>query len=90
MRRDAQRRADPASAERMSLEGAPCRRSEDDGRRAGVCGWRRVCIAPRIPSLALRLARVANGALDLGFASANAHDWDVAAADVVLREAGRG
>ncbi|MGD0642695.1 MAG: 3'(2'),5'-bisphosphate nucleotidase CysQ [Roseiarcus sp.] len=44
--------------------------------------------APRIPSLALRLARVAGGALDIGLASANAHDWDVAAADVVLSEAG--
>jgi myo-inositol-1(or 4)-monophosphatase len=44
--------------------------------------------APRIPSLALRLARVANGALDLAFASADAHDWDVAAADAILRESG--
>lgn len=42
----------------------------------------------RIPSLALRLARVASGGLDIGLASANAHDWDVAAADVVLSEAG--
>ena len=44
--------------------------------------------APRIPSLALRLARVASGALDIAIASANAHDWDVAAADVILSEAG--
>ena len=44
--------------------------------------------APRIPSLALRLARVAGGALDIGLASANSHDWDVAAADIVLSEAG--
>jgi len=44
--------------------------------------------APRIPSLALRLARVAGGALDIGLASANSHDWDVAAADILLSEAG--
>ena len=44
--------------------------------------------APRIPSLALRLAQVAGGALDIGLASANAHDWDVAAADMILSEAG--
>jgi myo-inositol-1(or 4)-monophosphatase len=45
-------------------------------------------VAPRIPSLALRLARVASGALDIGLASANSHDWDVAAADMILSEAG--
>lgn len=43
---------------------------------------------PRVPSLALRLARVASGSLDIALASANAHDWDVAAVDVVLDEAG--
>ena len=45
-------------------------------------------VVPRIPSLALRLARVAGGEPDLAFASTNSHDWDIAAADVVLREAG--
>lgn len=45
-------------------------------------------VVPRIPSLALRLARVASGELDLAFASGNCHDWDIAAADVLLREAG--
>jgi myo-inositol-1(or 4)-monophosphatase len=43
---------------------------------------------PRIPSLALRLVRVASGAPDVGIGSPGAHDWDVAAADAVLREAG--
>ncbi|MBV8661776.1 MAG: 3'(2'),5'-bisphosphate nucleotidase CysQ [Hyphomicrobiales bacterium] len=42
----------------------------------------------RIPSLALRLVEVARGGIDIGLASANAHDWDIAAADIVLREAG--
>jgi myo-inositol-1(or 4)-monophosphatase len=43
---------------------------------------------PRIPSLALRLALAAEGRIDLAIASTGAHDWDVAAADVILREAG--
>ncbi len=43
---------------------------------------------PRIPSLALRIARVAEGSLDVGLVSANARDWDIAAADLILTEAG--
>ncbi|TXN47776.1 3'(2'),5'-bisphosphate nucleotidase CysQ [Methylobacterium sp. WL7] len=42
----------------------------------------------RIPSLALRLARVAEGSVDVGLISGNARDWDIAAADLILREAG--
>jgi myo-inositol-1(or 4)-monophosphatase len=45
-------------------------------------------LQPKIPSLALRIANVASGALDAGFASENAHDWDIAAADLILQEAG--
>ncbi len=44
--------------------------------------------APRTPSLALRLAGCADGAFDAAVASQGAHDWDVAAADVILAEAG--
>lgn len=47
-----------------------------------------VAYAEKIPSLALRLARVAEGAIDLGLVSGNARDWDIAAADLILREAG--
>ncbi|MDB5511581.1 MAG: 3(2),5-bisphosphate nucleotidase CysQ [Enterovirga sp.] len=43
---------------------------------------------PRIPSLALRIARVAEGAVDAGLVSSDARDWDIAAADLILREAG--
>jgi myo-inositol-1(or 4)-monophosphatase len=43
---------------------------------------------PRIPSLALRIARVADGSVDVGLVSANSHDWDLAAADLILHEAG--
>ena len=43
---------------------------------------------PKIHSLALRLARVAEGALDAAFASANSNDWDLAAAYLLVHEAG--
>jgi myo-inositol-1(or 4)-monophosphatase len=41
-----------------------------------------------IPSLACRIAMIADGSLDATFVKANAHDWDLAAADLILREAG--
>jgi myo-inositol-1(or 4)-monophosphatase len=44
--------------------------------------------APRMPSLALRLARVAEGAIDVGLVSRDARDWDIAAADLIIAEAG--
>ncbi|MFL6799490.1 MAG: 3'(2'),5'-bisphosphate nucleotidase CysQ [Xanthobacteraceae bacterium] len=47
-----------------------------------------IAMLPRIPSLALRLARVATGALDASFAAPNSHDWDLAAADLLVHEAG--
>ncbi|MCB8820412.1 3'(2'),5'-bisphosphate nucleotidase CysQ [Microvirga rosea] len=43
---------------------------------------------PKVPSLALRLVRVAEGAIDVGLVSSNAADWDIAAADLILHEAG--
>jgi myo-inositol-1(or 4)-monophosphatase len=52
-------------------------------RRAG-----RLDRLPKIPSLALRLARVAEGSLDIGLVSANSCDWDLAGADLILQEAG--
>ncbi|MBX9930502.1 MAG: 3'(2'),5'-bisphosphate nucleotidase CysQ [Methylobacterium sp.] len=42
----------------------------------------------RVPSLALRIARVAEGSIDIGLVSSDARDWDLAAADLLLREAG--
>jgi myo-inositol-1(or 4)-monophosphatase len=45
-------------------------------------------IVPRIHSLALRLARVAHGGLDAAMAGGNGHDWDLAAADLLVHEAG--
>jgi myo-inositol-1(or 4)-monophosphatase len=43
---------------------------------------------PKVPSLALRLARVADGSIDVGLVSSSSHDWDIAAADLILHEAG--
>jgi myo-inositol-1(or 4)-monophosphatase len=45
-------------------------------------------VVPRVRSLALRLARVAQGAFDAAIAGGNSHDWDLAAADLLVHEAG--
>ena len=47
-----------------------------------------IALVPRIPSLACRFAAVAAGDLDGAVASPNAHDWDLAAVDLILQEAG--
>lgn len=41
-----------------------------------------------IPSLALRLAFVAGGEIDATLVKAHSHDWDLAAADLILSESG--
>jgi myo-inositol-1(or 4)-monophosphatase len=48
----------------------------------------RVLPQPKVFSLALRLARVAAGEFDGAFASRDSHDWDLAAADLLVHEAG--
>jgi len=51
--------------------------------------WReRMTVAPHVPSLAYRIAMVARGDLAGTFVRPNSHDWDLAAADLVLEEAG--
>jgi len=45
-------------------------------------------VIPRVHSLALRLARVADATLDVAFAGGASHDWDLAAADLLVHEAG--
>src|SRR4051812_8469522 len=42
---------------------------------------------PRVHSLALRLTRVAHGAFEAAVAGGNGHDWDLAAADLLVHEA---
>jgi myo-inositol-1(or 4)-monophosphatase len=46
-----------------------------------------VTLHPRIGSLALRLCRVAQGALDAAFAGGQSRDWDLAAANLIVQEA---
>lgn len=48
----------------------------------------RINKAAHIPSLAYRLALVADGRLDATLVRPNSHDWDLAAADVILASAG--
>lgn len=43
---------------------------------------------PRVRSLALRFAHVACGLVDAAFSSPNARDWDLAAATLLVQEAG--
>lgn len=47
-----------------------------------------VLAQPKVHSLALRLTRVAHGELDAALASPGSHDWDLAAADLLVHEAG--
>ena len=85
-RRDPQRLADP------------CNRTAPRSRAPALPGRRNIWIAsrlapaavamPKIHSLALRFARVASGQIDVAFASVNARDWDLAAADLLVHEAG--
>lgn len=64
--------------------GGPKAMVESIARAAGIS----FVTQPKIPSLAYRIALVASGALDLALASEESHDWDVAAADLILEEAG--
>ncbi len=51
--------------------------------------WRdRAIRGSHIPSLAYRIAMVADGSLDASFVKPNSHDWDLAAADLILTQAG--
>jgi myo-inositol-1(or 4)-monophosphatase len=46
-----------------------------------------ISLHPRIGSLALRLCRVGQGNLDAAFAGGQSHDWDLAAANLIVQEA---
>lgn len=81
------------------LNGAPIILSQDGrlagGRLAGpqpsstkVARALEMSVVPKIPSLAMRFAMVAQGALDGALSSQDSHDWDIAAADIILHEAG--
>ena len=74
-------------SDRRELAGARLSAPEpmaSDLRRSGL-SFR---LQPRLPSLAMRLLRVADGDFDAALARKNACDWDIAAADLILHEAG--
>ncbi|WP_187972327.1 3'(2'),5'-bisphosphate nucleotidase CysQ [Aquibium microcysteis] len=48
----------------------------------------RFAVTGYVPSLAYRLALLARGSLDAALVKPNSHDWDLAAADLILRQAG--
>jgi myo-inositol-1(or 4)-monophosphatase len=48
----------------------------------------RFTILPYVPSLAYRLVLVATGEIDGAFARGGSHDWDLAAAELILEESG--
>ncbi len=82
------------------LNGAPIAASGGDALvQAKIAGPKRyldrldalgsdILAQPKVHSLALRLTRVAQGELDAAFASPGSHDWDLAAADLLVHEAG--
>jgi len=89
-----------ARGEGAALNGAAIAMPPPDLRRFSAAGPRPVLqamaerigasidIAPRVPSLAYRFCLVARGAISIATAAENSHDWDIAAADVILEEAG--
>jgi myo-inositol-1(or 4)-monophosphatase len=83
-----------------TLNGAPMHVTDDDTLMgAKIAGPKRYldrleAVTPsilpqaKVHSLALRFARVAHGHFDAAFASGGSHDWDLAAADLLVHEAG--
>lgn len=69
--------------------GAPIRISgADDSINALKLDRSRLERLSRIPSLAYRLAMIADGRLDATLVKPNSHDWDLAAAHLILANAG--
>ncbi len=83
-----------------TLNGAPMRASAGEGltgaRVAGPRGRLErlhrhapgIELLPKVHSLALRIARVAQGRVDAALVGPHSHDWDLAAADLLVHEAG--
>ena len=89
-----------AAGEGASLEGVALKASATEGFEHAQAAGPKPMLAelakdaptlvalPKIHSLALRLARVGSDKLQVAFASQDSHDWDLAAADIILHEAG--
>ncbi len=77
-----------AVADRPDLAGARVAASRKSMDLAGISGLEGELSRTYTKSLAWRLARVADGGFDVALASAHARDWDLAAAILVVQEAG--
>jgi len=87
-RMGATRNAVPIAATRADgLDGVRVAGPKPQLDRLGAHGLR-IAAMPRVHSIALRFARVADGTLDAAFAGGTGHDWDLAAADLLVHEAG--
>jgi myo-inositol-1(or 4)-monophosphatase len=94
----AKRRFTAAAGSGAFLNGQPIAPSARDGvtgaRLAGprplteAHGRAGAVLLPKVHSLALRFAKVAAGEVDAAFSSGDSHDWDLAAADLLVHEAG--
>jgi myo-inositol-1(or 4)-monophosphatase len=81
------------AADRISVSAAT---KLDAARLAGPRGWLRTDavqrlgadLQPHVPSLAYRFTSVAAGWTDAAFASPRSNDWDLAACDLLVHEAG--
>ena len=82
-RNDVPMRVSTGSGLEQSRAGGPLRRLDALARHVPS-----IQKMPRVHSLALRLVRVASGELDLALVGPNSHDWDLAAADLLVHEAG--
>ncbi len=76
-----------AVSQRETLQGARLAAPESFEKILGRSGLA-YNAQPRLPSLAMRLLRVASGEFDVALARENSYDWDIAAADLILHEAG--
>ncbi|WP_336287761.1 3'(2'),5'-bisphosphate nucleotidase CysQ [Bartonella sp. CB60] len=65
----------------VSLDKSVAQKLPDDFRN-------QVSFSPHIPSLAYRIVLVAQGEIDVVLVRPNCHEWDIAAADLILQECG--
>ena len=86
----ATRKASPIRTTRRpgALDGARVGGPKEHARADRVASNAGLTAMPRVHSLALRFVRVAQGEFDAAIAGGNAHDWDLAAADLLVHEAG--
>lgn len=74
---------DPAPKEKLQVAVA------EDLSRKLISPYRESIVrVPHVPSLAYRLAMIADGRIDGTIIKRNSHDWDLAAADLILARAG--